>query len=91
MHACPHKIGDNSLIGMGSTILDGAQIGENTIIGANSLITQNKKIPSGVLVLGSPAKVVRQLTDEEIKSIKSSAMHYMNNGKEYMVNCQEEN
>ena len=62
---------------MGSVRLNGAEIGENTIIGAGSLVTQNKKIPSGVLCMGSPAKVVRELSEEEIKSIKESSVHYI--------------
>ena len=75
IHGC--TINSNTLIGMGSIILNGAEIGENTIIGAGSLVTQNKKIPSGVLCMGSPAKVVRELTEEEINSIKESAEHYV--------------
>lgn len=74
IHGC--TINNNSLIGMGSIILNGAKIGVNTIIGAGSLVTQNKEIPSGVLCMGSPAKVIRKLTEEEIKSLKDSADHY---------------
>lgn len=74
IHGC--TINNTALIGMGSIILNGASIGENTIIGAGSLVTQNKEIPSGVLCMGSPAKVIRNLTDEEIKSLKESADHY---------------
>lgn len=74
IHGC--TINNTALIGMGSIILNGANIGENTIIGAGSLVTQNKEIPSGVLCMGSPAKVIRNLTDEEIKSLKESADHY---------------
>jgi len=81
IHGC--KIGDNVLIGMGSVILNNAEIGENTIIGAGSLVTQGKKIPSGALCIGSPAKVVRELTDEEISSIKSSAIHYLEMAEEH--------
>lgn len=79
IHGC--KVGNNVLVGMGSTILNGAEIGENTIIGAGSLVTQNKKIPSGVLCIGSPARVVRELTEEEIESIKISAEHYVHMGE----------
>jgi carbonic anhydrase/acetyltransferase-like protein (isoleucine patch superfamily) len=81
IHGC--SVGNNVLVGMGSIILNGAEIGDNTIIGAGSLVTQNKKIPSGVLCMGSPAKVVRELTEEEIKSIKSSAEHYVELGREH--------
>ena len=71
-----HKIGNNMLIGMGAIILDGVEIGDNCIIGACTLITQNKVIPAGSMVYGSPAKVIRPLTTEEIASIGESAKHY---------------
>ncbi|WP_026475755.1 gamma carbonic anhydrase family protein [Alkaliphilus transvaalensis] len=77
------KIGNNALIGMGAIVLDGAEIGENTIIGAGSLVPQGKKIPSGVLALGSPAKVIRDLTDEEIEKLKISAEHYVEMGRDH--------
>src|ERR1700733_14963623 len=63
VHAC--RVGDETLVGMGATILDGAVIGKQSLIGANSLVTQNTKIPPGSLVLGSPAKVFRTLTKKE--------------------------
>lgn len=75
LHAC--TIGDECLIGMGAIILDGAEIGSHCIIGAGSLVTGNKKIPSGSLVMGSPAKVVRQLTQEEQAGIKAWAESYV--------------
>lgn len=81
LHGC--KIHDNCLIGMGSVILDGAEIGENTIIGAGSLVTQHKKIPSGVLCMGSPAKVIRNLTESEIAANIDNAVHYVHLSKEY--------
>ena len=68
LHGC--IIEDDCLIGIGSTILNKAKIGKNSIIGANALVTENKVIPERSLVLGSPGKIVRQVTDEEIKSIK---------------------
>ncbi|OAA83430.1 gamma carbonic anhydrase family protein [Clostridium ljungdahlii] len=77
------KIGDNSLIGMGSIILDNAEIGSESIIGAGSLVTKNKKIPSGVLCMGSPAKVIRKLTLEEKKSLRRSAEDYIERAKNY--------
>lgn len=81
MHGC--TIDDNCIIGMGSIILNGAKIGRNTIIGAGSLVTQNKVVPEGVLCLGTPAKVIRELTQEEIDNIRLSAIHYIENVKEY--------
>ncbi|WP_417082000.1 gamma carbonic anhydrase family protein [Mobilibacterium timonense] len=75
IHGC--TIGDNTLIGMGSTIMDGAKIGSNCIIGAGSLVTKGKEIPEGSMAFGRPAKVIRQLTDEEIRGIRSSAEEYI--------------
>ena len=77
VHAC--TIEDEVLVGMGATILDGVVIGELSLIGANALITQRTRIPAGSLVLGSPARVVRQLSVAERKGLKSSADHYANN------------
>ena len=81
LHGC--VIEDDCLIGIGSTILNKAKIGKNSIIGANALVTENKVIPERSLVLGSPGKIVRQVTDEEIKSIKENADHYVENFKKY--------
>lgn len=75
VHAC--KIGNNVLVGMGAIILDGAEIEDNVLIGAGSIVTTGKRIPSGSLVLGSPAKVVRSLTDDEIEQLKQSAIDYV--------------
>ena len=81
LHGC--VIEDDCLIGIGSTILNKAKIGKNSIIGANALVTENKVIPERSLVLGSPGKIVRQVTDEEVKSIKENAEHYVENFKKY--------
>ena len=81
LHVC--IIEDDSLIGIGSTILNKAKIGKNSIIGANALITENKEIPERSLVVGSPGKVIRQVTDEEIKHIKENADHYVKNFRKY--------
>ena len=78
LHGC--TIGDNSLIGMGATILNRAQIGRNCLIGANALIPEGVHIPDGSLVVGSPGKVRRQLTDTEIEGLNASAKHYVENG-----------
>ncbi len=75
VHGC--TIGDNSLIGMGAIVLNGAEIGENCIIGAGALVTQNKKIPAGSMAFGNPAKVIRQLTQEEIDGITYNAKVYV--------------
>ena len=79
VHAC--TIADEVLIGMGATILDGAEIGARSIIGANALVTTGTRIPAGSLVIGSPAKVVRQLTTDEQQKIKSWAVKYVQNAK----------
>lgn len=76
-------VGDHSLIGMGATILDGAKIGKHSMVGANSLVTMNTEIPEGVLAVGSPAKVIRELRPEEIAGIKEAAAEYVLTGAEY--------
>ena len=83
LHGC--EISDDTLIGIGSTILNKAKIGKNCIIGANTLVTENKVIPDNSLVLGSPGKVVRKVTDEEIKVIRENAKHYVKNSKRYKI------
>ncbi|HTT84648.1 MAG TPA: gamma carbonic anhydrase family protein [Rhizomicrobium sp.] len=72
-------VGDNSLIGMGSTILNGAKIGPNCLVGANALITENREIPANSLVLGQPARVVRRLEEAERALILKSAEIYVKN------------
>ena len=81
LHGC--TIGDNSLIGIGAVILNNAKIGNNCIIGAKSLITENKEIPDNSLVVGSPGRVIRKVTDEEVKAIKENAIRYQENWKKY--------
>lgn len=77
VHAC--TIGDECLIGMGSTILDGAVIGRQCLIGANALVTQGMQVPDGSLVLGSPAKIVKALSPEQRAGLKSWAEKYVDN------------
>lgn len=81
LHGC--AVGDNSLIGMGAIVLNGAQIGKNCIIGAGALVTQNTVIPDGSLVIGSPAKVKRSLTPEEIEGNRQTAENYIAEITEY--------
>ena len=83
LHGC--EISDDTLIGIGSTILNKAKIGKNCIIGANTLVTENKTIPDNSLVLGSPGKVIRKVTDDEIKVIRENAKHYVKNSKRYKI------
>lgn len=82
LHGC--KIGDNSLIGIGSTLLNGAKIGRNCIVGAHALVTENKEFPDGSLILGSPARVARELSEEEIAKIGSSADIYVENARRFL-------
>jgi carbonic anhydrase/acetyltransferase-like protein (isoleucine patch superfamily) len=77
VHAC--TVGDESLVGMGATILDGAVVGRQCIIGANALVTQGAEIPDGSLVLGSPGRVVRALTNEQRLSLRIWADKYVEN------------
>ncbi|WXR61265.1 gamma carbonic anhydrase family protein [Peptostreptococcaceae bacterium AGR-M142] len=81
IHAC--TVGNNSLIGMGAIILNGAKIGSNTIIGAGSLVPPNKEIPDGVLAFGNPIKVIRDLTDEEKENLVKSALDYVEFAKKH--------
>ncbi|KQB98088.1 anhydrase [Loktanella sp. 1ANDIMAR09] len=81
LHGC--VIGENTLIGMGATILNGAVIGRNCLIGAGALITENKVIPDGSLVMGAPGKVVRELDAEAIAGLRLSALHYQENAARF--------
>ena len=81
LHGC--TIGDNSLIGINSVVLNGARIGKNCLIGANSLIPEGKEIPDGSLVMGSPGKVVRELSPEQQQGLEASAISYVNNFKRF--------
>ena len=81
LHGC--EIGDGTLVGIGSVILNGAKIGKNCIIGAKSLITENKEIPDNSLVVGSPGKIIRQVTEEEKKAVFENTKHYQDNWKKY--------
>ena len=81
LHGC--QISDDTLIGIGSIILNNAKIGKNCIVGANTLITENKVIPDNSLVVGSPGRVLRKVTDEETKAILENGKHYVDISKKY--------
>ena len=81
LHGC--TIGDNSLIGINAVILNGAKIGKNCLIGANALVTENKEIPDGSMVVGAPARVIRQLTAEQKQGLTESANHYVERFKRF--------
>ncbi|AUM11865.1 gamma carbonic anhydrase family protein [Ketobacter alkanivorans] len=86
LHGC--EIGDNSLIGINAVVLNNAKIGKNCIIGANALIPEGKVIPDNSMVLGSPGKVVKELTEKHQMIIKMSALHYVENFKRYQRDFQ---
>ena len=88
LHGC--TIGDGSLIGIKSVILNGAVIGKGCLIGANSLIPEGKIIPDYSLVMGSPGKVVRQLTEEQVANLARSAQHYVENARRYRAQLTRE-
>jgi carbonic anhydrase/acetyltransferase-like protein (isoleucine patch superfamily) len=88
LHGC--SVGDGTLIGIKSVILNHAKIGRNCLIGANTLIAENKVIPDGTLVVGSPGRVVRDLTAEEIAFIDASADYYQAQFKRYKAGLRSE-
>nr|WP_272211710.1 gamma carbonic anhydrase family protein [Marinicella sp. W31]MDC2877604.1 gamma carbonic anhydrase family protein [Marinicella sp. W31] len=81
IHGC--TIGDNSLVGMGATILNGAVIGNNCLVGANALVTEGKIFPDNSLIVGAPAKVVRTLDEAAIEALRRSAENYQNNWRRF--------
>ena len=81
LHGC--TIGDQSLIGMGATVLNGAQIGWGSLVGANALVTENKTFPDRSLIVGSPAKAIRTLSDEEVDGLLKSAQNYVANWRRF--------
>ena len=86
LHGC--TIGDNSLVGIGAIILNRAHIGANSLVGAGALVTEGKVFPDGVLIMGAPARVVRELTPEQIDGLKRSADHYVANARRFAQNLQ---
>ena len=81
LHGC--TIGDGSLIGIGAVVLNGARIGRNCLVGAGSLVTEGKEFPDGSMILGSPAKVVRELSPEQIEGLRQSARNYVENARRF--------
>ena len=87
LHGC--TIGDETLIGMGATILNGARIGKNCLIGAGALITENKEIPDFSLVMGAPGKIVRTLDETAAAMLRASALHYQDNAARFRAELKE--
>ena len=81
LHGC--TIGDGSLVGIKAVVLNGARIGKNCLVGAGALVTEGKEFPDGSMIIGSPAKVVRELTPEQIAGVSRAAKHYVDNAKRY--------
>jgi len=77
-------IGNNVLVGIGAVVLDGAKIGDNTVVAAGTLIPPGKEFPPGVLLMGRPAQIKRELTPEEIEKIKRNALNYKNYARNYL-------
>ena len=88
LHGC--EVGDNSLIGINSVVLNGAKIGKNCLIGANSLVTEGMEIPDNSLVMGSPAKIKKELDPEMEKILIASATHYVENSALYKKTLAED-
>lgn len=88
LHGC--TIGDGSLVGINAVVLNGAKVGKGCLIGANALVTEGMEIPDGSLVLGSPAKIKSQLSDEQQQGLKMSAGHYVSNGQRYTEHLREQ-
>ncbi|WP_039748445.1 gamma carbonic anhydrase family protein [Solimonas variicoloris] len=86
LHGC--EIGDNTLIGIGAVVLNRAKIGRNCIVGAQSLVTEGKSFPDNSLIVGSPAKVVRTLSDQEVQILKMQALHYVDNARRFAEQLQ---
>lgn len=87
LHGC--TVGDESLIGIGAVVLNGAKIGKHCLVGAGSLVTEGKEFPDGSMILGSPAKVVRQLTPEQIDGLRRSAQHYIANAQRFQASLKK--
>ena len=81
LHGC--TIGDETLIGIGAIVLNGAKIGKNCLVGAGALVTEGKEFPDGSMILGSPARVVKQLTHEQMQGLRTSAQHYIDNARRF--------
>ncbi len=81
LHGC--TVGDHSLIGIGAVVLNGAKIGKHCLVGAGALVTEGKEFPDGSMIIGAPAKAVKELTPQQIEGLKLSAKHYTANAGRY--------
>ena len=88
LHGC--TVGDGSLIGIQAVILNGARIGKGCLVGAGALVTEGKEFPDNSLILGTPAKVVRELTEQQMRMLEASAAHYVHNSQRYARDLAEQ-
>jgi carbonic anhydrase/acetyltransferase-like protein (isoleucine patch superfamily) len=84
LHGC--RIGDGSLVGIGATMLNGSSVGTNCIVGAHALVTEGKSFPDNTVVMGAPAKAVREITDADITAMKANAERYIMRAQRYLQN-----
>jgi len=89
LHGC--TIGDGSLIGIQAVVLNGAKIGKNCLVGAGALVTEGKEFPDGSMILGSPARAVKQLSAEQVDGLKMIAKHYMDNARRFKTGIKKLN
>jgi carbonic anhydrase/acetyltransferase-like protein (isoleucine patch superfamily) len=87
LHGC--TIGDHSLVGIQAVVLNGAKIGSHCLVGAGALVTEGQSFPDGSLILGTPARVVRQLSPEQMQGLEKSAAHYVENARRYQAGLKE--
>jgi carbonic anhydrase/acetyltransferase-like protein (isoleucine patch superfamily) len=87
LHGC--SVGDGTLIGIGAVILNGAKIGKNCIVGAGALVTEGKEFPDGCMIIGSPAKMARELSAQQQAMLQLSALHYIENAKRFKSSLQK--
>ena len=87
LHGC--TVGDGSLIGIGAIVLNGAKIGRGCLVGAGALVTEGREFPDGSMILGSPAKAVRQLSPEQLQGLLNSAQHYIANAARFRSGLQK--
>ena len=86
LHGC--HVGSGSLIGIGATLLNGSRIGANCLVGAHTLITEGKHFPDGVVIMGTPGKIVRDITDEDIARMQANAERYVTRAQRYLSQLQ---
>ncbi len=86
LHGC--DVGDGSLVGIGATLLNGSRIGKNCIVGAHTLITEGKEFPDGVLIVGTPGKVMRELNETDFARMRANAERYIQRGQRYLLELQ---